>query len=134
MNHNWVLLSGTNARYSFEREEDGRWIAILECVPGAMAYGETPELAEKALDALVCKIACEGAVAIAAADQAATERACAAVCVLCRHGNIWLPAVEDGESGFWMHRHSNPDHHQGPMICDASAIREAAANAESGDA
>lgn len=68
--------------------------------------------------------------AIAAADHAATERACAAVCVLCRHGKIWLPAVEDGESGFWMHRHSNPDHHQGPMICDASAIREAAEKAK----
>jgi predicted RNase H-like HicB family nuclease len=30
----------------FEREDDGRWIAEIPSVPGAMAYGATKEEAE----------------------------------------------------------------------------------------
>lgn len=59
MNNNWLILAGTNIRYTFEREDDGRWIAIFDGVPGAMAYGESILDAEKRLDALIANIARE---------------------------------------------------------------------------
>ena len=33
-------------QFEIEREEDGRWIAEIPEVPGAMAYGETEEEAK----------------------------------------------------------------------------------------
>ena len=33
-------------QFEVEREEDGRWIAEISEVPGAMAYGETEEEAK----------------------------------------------------------------------------------------
>jgi predicted RNase H-like HicB family nuclease len=35
-----------------EQEEDGRWIAEVTAVPGAMAYGDTPEQARSRAAAL----------------------------------------------------------------------------------
>ena len=34
-------------RILFDREEDGRWIAEVEEIPGALAYGATREVARR---------------------------------------------------------------------------------------
>jgi predicted RNase H-like HicB family nuclease len=41
-------VGGRDLRFQFEveREEDGRWIAEIPEVPGAMAYGDTEEQAK----------------------------------------------------------------------------------------
>jgi predicted RNase H-like HicB family nuclease len=36
----------------FDREEDGRWIAEIVNLPGAMAYGDTQEMALAAVEAI----------------------------------------------------------------------------------
>jgi len=36
----------------FDREDDGRWIAEIVNLPGAMAYGETREIALAAVEAI----------------------------------------------------------------------------------
>lgn len=36
----------------FDREEDGRWIAEIASLPGAMAYGETKDRAMAAVEAI----------------------------------------------------------------------------------
>jgi predicted RNase H-like HicB family nuclease len=40
----------------FDREEDGRWIAEITNLPGAMAYGETREIALAAVGAIALQI------------------------------------------------------------------------------
>lgn len=40
----------------FEREEDGRWIAEVPCLPGVMAYGDTQEEAESKVEALALRV------------------------------------------------------------------------------
>ena len=42
-------------RIEFEREEDGRWIAEIEALPGAMAYGATREEARGKVEALALR-------------------------------------------------------------------------------
>ena len=42
-----------------EREEDGRWIAELPDLPGAMAYGDTRENAIANVQALAFRIAAD---------------------------------------------------------------------------
>lgn len=42
-----------------EREEDGRWIAELPDLPGAMAYGDTRENAVANVQALAFRIAAD---------------------------------------------------------------------------
>ena len=42
-----------------EREEDGRWIAELPDIPGAMAYGDTRENAVANVHALALRIAAD---------------------------------------------------------------------------
>lgn len=66
MNNNWLIMADTNLRYTFEREDDGRWIAIFDGVPGAAAYGDSFIDAEKRLDALIANIAREQAAELAA--------------------------------------------------------------------
>ena len=41
---------------TFDREEDGRWIAEIEELPGVMAYGATKEEAESKVDALALRV------------------------------------------------------------------------------
>ncbi len=43
-------------RVETEREEDGRWIAEVPLVPGAMAYGATKEEAVAKVEALVLRV------------------------------------------------------------------------------
>jgi predicted RNase H-like HicB family nuclease len=39
-----------------EREEDGRWIAEVPALPGALAYGGTPEEARARAEALALRV------------------------------------------------------------------------------
>lgn len=39
-----------------EQEEDGRWIAEIEALPGALAYGATSEEARAKVEALALRI------------------------------------------------------------------------------
>ena len=43
------------------REEDGRWWADIESMPGVMAYGDTRDLAIAAVRALALRVAAESA-------------------------------------------------------------------------
>jgi predicted RNase H-like HicB family nuclease len=40
----------------FDQEEDGRWIAEIEQIPGALAYGETREEATARVEALALRV------------------------------------------------------------------------------
>lgn len=40
----------------FEREDDGRWIAEIASLPGAMAYGATKQAAESKVQAVALRI------------------------------------------------------------------------------
>ena len=39
-----------------EREEDGRWIAEIDHLPGTLAYGPTPDEAIRAVRALALRV------------------------------------------------------------------------------
>ena len=39
----------------FDREDDGRWIAEIVNLPGAMAYGDTREMALAAVEAIALR-------------------------------------------------------------------------------
>ncbi|HET9594415.1 MAG TPA: hypothetical protein VFP65_02485 [Anaeromyxobacteraceae bacterium] len=39
-----------------EREEDGRWIAEIPAIPGALAYGATEDKALAAVEALALRV------------------------------------------------------------------------------
>lgn len=39
-----------------EQEEDGRWIAEIEALPGVMAYGNTPDEARAKVEALALRV------------------------------------------------------------------------------
>jgi predicted RNase H-like HicB family nuclease len=39
-----------------EREDDGRWIAEIQAIPGALAYGATEGLALAAVEALALRV------------------------------------------------------------------------------
>ena len=43
----------------FDREVDGRWIAEITNLPGAMAYGETREIALAAVEAIALRALAE---------------------------------------------------------------------------
>ncbi len=43
-------------RVEVEREKDGRFIAEVPAIPGAMVYGETPQEAIRKVEALVLRI------------------------------------------------------------------------------
>jgi predicted RNase H-like HicB family nuclease len=43
-------------RIEFEREDDGRWIAEIEALPGVMAYGATREEARGKVEALALRM------------------------------------------------------------------------------
>jgi predicted RNase H-like HicB family nuclease len=41
---------------SFDREEDGRWIAEIESLPGVLAYGATRIEAQSKVEALALRV------------------------------------------------------------------------------
>ena len=41
---------------TMEMETDGRWIAEVEAIPGALAYGGTPDEAAARVEALVLRV------------------------------------------------------------------------------
>jgi len=41
---------------ALEQEEDGRWIAEIEALPGVMAYGRTPDEARAKVEALALRV------------------------------------------------------------------------------
>lgn len=43
----------------FDREEDGRWIAEIASLPGAMAYGDSKESALAAVEAIALRALAE---------------------------------------------------------------------------
>lgn len=43
-------------RIELEQEEDGRWIAEVLGIPGAMVYGKTPEEAKARAQALALRV------------------------------------------------------------------------------
>lgn len=43
----------------FEREEDGRWIAFVENLPGVMSYGATRSEAKSKLEVLASQVISE---------------------------------------------------------------------------
>jgi predicted RNase H-like HicB family nuclease len=40
----------------FEREEDGRWIAAIDSLPGVMAYGASQQEAKSRVEALALRV------------------------------------------------------------------------------
>ena len=40
----------------FDREEDGRWIAEIEALPGVLAYGTTRNEAQSKVEALALRV------------------------------------------------------------------------------
>ena len=49
----------TNFNIETEQEEDGRWIADVVEIPGAMAYGSTPDEAIASVQALALRVFAE---------------------------------------------------------------------------
>jgi len=53
-------LSGANGeqifRIDLDREEDGRWIADIDAIPGALAYGSSREEAIAKVEALALRV------------------------------------------------------------------------------
>jgi len=45
--------SPTTLKVDFDREEDGRWIAVVESIPGCHVYGTTRQEALRKVEALV---------------------------------------------------------------------------------
>jgi predicted RNase H-like HicB family nuclease len=41
---------------SFDREEDGRWIAEIESLPGVLTYGATKNEAQSKVEALALRV------------------------------------------------------------------------------
>jgi predicted RNase H-like HicB family nuclease len=40
----------------FDREEDGRWIAEIETLPGVLAYGDTKQEAKSKVETLALRV------------------------------------------------------------------------------
>jgi predicted RNase H-like HicB family nuclease len=43
-------------KIDFDREEDGRWIAEIETLPGVLAYGATKAEAQSKVEALALRV------------------------------------------------------------------------------
>lgn len=54
----------------FDREEDGRWIAEIESLPGVLAYGATRVQAQSKVEALALRVIADRI----EADQSAPEQ------------------------------------------------------------
>lgn len=56
---NWSQLNGERFmeyQIVFDREEDGRWIAEIEALPGVLAYGSTKVEAQSKVEALALRV------------------------------------------------------------------------------
>ena len=53
-----VRGEAVNYRIEFEQEEDGRWIADIPELPGAMAYGPSKDEAESKVRAIALQVQC----------------------------------------------------------------------------
>ena len=51
-----AMSDGREINFEFEQEKDGRWIAELPTLPGALCYGATKQEAAVRLTALVMRI------------------------------------------------------------------------------
>ena len=61
----------------FDREDDGRWIAEIINLPGAMAYGETREMALAAVEAIALRALAERLETDQKSLETSVEFACA---------------------------------------------------------
>ena len=43
-------------RIEFDREEDGRWIAEIDALPGVMAYGDSKQEAQSKVQAIALRV------------------------------------------------------------------------------
>jgi predicted RNase H-like HicB family nuclease len=59
----------------FDREEDGRWIAEIEALPGVLAYGATRTEARSKAEALALRVIADRI----EADHSTPDRICFAV-------------------------------------------------------
>jgi predicted RNase H-like HicB family nuclease len=50
------MMAAGRLSVAIEREEDGRWIAEIEALPGVMAYGTTPDEARRKAEALALRV------------------------------------------------------------------------------
>ncbi|MBI3696022.1 MAG: type II toxin-antitoxin system HicB family antitoxin [Acidobacteria bacterium] len=50
------VATASHFRVRFEREEDGRWLAIVDAIPGVMAYGATKKAALTSVKALTLRV------------------------------------------------------------------------------
>jgi predicted RNase H-like HicB family nuclease len=50
------MAEPVNYEIEFEREDDGRWIAEIPSLPGAMVYGATPDEARSKVQALALRV------------------------------------------------------------------------------
>lgn len=48
-----------NFNIEYEREEDGRWLAEVDGLPGVLAYGNTPDEAMVKAEALALRVLAE---------------------------------------------------------------------------
>jgi len=53
------MLALMNFDIDIEQEEDGRWIAEIQEIPGALAYGATPQQAGAKVKALALRVLAE---------------------------------------------------------------------------
>ncbi|HZD48699.1 MAG TPA: type II toxin-antitoxin system HicB family antitoxin [Silvibacterium sp.] len=61
----------------FDREDDGRWIAEVVNLPGALAYGETKEMALAAVEAIALRVIADRLETQHESLKASIEFACA---------------------------------------------------------
>jgi predicted RNase H-like HicB family nuclease len=54
--HNPFTEFSMRFEVEFDRQEDGRWIAEIARLPGAMAYGESQEKALAGVDAIALRV------------------------------------------------------------------------------
>jgi predicted RNase H-like HicB family nuclease len=47
-------------KITFDREEDGRWIAEIDALPGVLAYGATKLEAQSKVEALALRVIADG--------------------------------------------------------------------------
>ncbi len=53
------MVASPRLAVEIEREDDGRWLAEVPAVPGALAYGRTPEEAAAKAEALALRALAE---------------------------------------------------------------------------
>jgi predicted RNase H-like HicB family nuclease len=54
-----LYASGVTLVVEFDREEDGRWVAVIETIPGCHVYGATRQEALAKVEALALHVVAE---------------------------------------------------------------------------